>query len=236
MYRWFMMIFAFSEWRFSTVRSSKQRVFQHHFPSKTDINMHRSAKKRWNLRFLNSPGYRDIIHRSNTTGKFWSIFHFYRIISLKKHGILQKKTGVWSQKNSKKSAKAMGPEECSFNVLEAFVSAVGMGDDLNAIIRTCPPPRDGESELACQVNGAILVAWVGNLATKLALAASNCALSTNVDAAPWIEMTFRNMPKDSWVEYWAFQFNNSSTTVLPCFECLMNVWSRWFLVCLKMLG
>lgn len=72
--------------------------------------------------------------------------------------------------------------ECSFNVLEAFVSAVGMGDDLNAIIRTCPPPRDGESELACQVNGAILVAWVGNLATKLALAASNCALSTNVDA------------------------------------------------------
>lgn len=72
--------------------------------------------------------------------------------------------------------------ECSFNVLEAFASAVGMGDDLNAIIRTCPPPRDGESELACQVNGAILVAWVGNLATKLALAASNCALSTNVDA------------------------------------------------------
>ena len=88
--------------------------------------------------------------------------------------------------------KTMGPEECSFNVLEAFVSAGGMGDDLNAILLTCPPPRDGESELACQVNGAILVAWVGNLATKLALAASNCALSTNVDAAPWIEMTIRN--------------------------------------------
>ena len=72
--------------------------------------------------------------------------------------------------------------ECSFNVLEAFVSVVGMGDDINAIIRTCPAPRDGESELACQVNGAILGAWVGNLATKLALAASNCALSLNVDA------------------------------------------------------
>ena len=73
--------------------------------------------------------------------------------------------------------KLAGKQECVFNVLEAFVSAVGMGDDINAIIRTCPAPRDGESELACQVNGAILGAWVGNLATKLALAASNCALS-----------------------------------------------------------
>ena len=72
--------------------------------------------------------------------------------------------------------------ECSFNVLEAFVSVVGMGDDINAIIRTCPAPRDGESELACQINGAILGAWVGNLAAKLALAASDCALSLNVDA------------------------------------------------------
>ena len=65
---------------------------------------------------------------------------------------------------------------------EAFVSAVGMGDDINAIIRTCPSPRDGESELACQVNGGILGAWVGNLATKLSLAASYCASSINVDA------------------------------------------------------
>ena len=73
-------------------------------------------------------------------------------------------------------------QECAFNVLEAFVSAVGMGDDINAIIRTCPAPRDGESELACQVNGGILGAWVGNLATKLALAASNCAITLNVDA------------------------------------------------------
>eukprot|EP00438_Fugacium_kawagutii_P027441 Skav208092 [mRNA] locus=scaffold1681:97420:99062:- [translate_table: standard] len=80
-------------------------------------------------------------------------------------------------------AKWAGIQECSFNILEAFVSAVGMGDDINAIIRTCPAPRDGESELACQVNGAILGAWVGNLATKLALAASNCALHLNVDAS-----------------------------------------------------
>ena len=33
---------------------------------------------------------------------------------------------------------------------QAFVSVVGMGDDINGMIRTCPPPRDGESELACQ--------------------------------------------------------------------------------------
>ena len=61
-------------------------------------------------------------------------------------------------------AAIAGRAECAFNVLEAFVSAIGMGDDINAIIRTCPPPRDGESELACQVNGAILGAWVGSQA------------------------------------------------------------------------
>ena len=71
---------------------------------------------------------------------------------------------------------------CCPRCWEAFVSAVGMGDDINAIIRTCPSPRDGESELACQVNGGILGAWVGNLATKLSLAASFCASSINVDA------------------------------------------------------
>mmetsp|Transcript_23064 Transcript_23064/g.43358 ORF Transcript_23064/g.43358 Transcript_23064/m.43358 type:complete len:325 (+) Transcript_23064:3-977(+) len=57
-----------------------------------------------------------------------------------------------------------------------------MGDDINAIIRTCPPPRDGESELACQVDSGILVAWVGNIAVKLSLAASNCATTINVNA------------------------------------------------------
>ena len=90
--------------------------------------------------------------------------------------------------------------------VEAFVSVVGMGDDINGMIRTCPPPRDGESELACQaripgsdlgsamlklaglsclrpqVDSSILVTWVGNIAAKLSLACSNCALSTNIDA------------------------------------------------------
>ena len=85
------------------------------------------------------------------------------------------------QKNADRMRKATNAY-CAFNVLEAFVSVVGMGDDINAIIRTCPAPRDGESELACQVNGAILVTWVANAAAKLSYAASNCALNLNVDA------------------------------------------------------
>ena len=32
------------------------------------------------------------------------------------------------------------------------------------------------------MNGAILVGWVGNLAAKLSFAASNCAITTNVNA------------------------------------------------------
>ena len=33
--------------------------------------------------------------------------------------------------------------------MNAKVSVVGLGDDINGIIRVCPPPRDGESE-ACE--------------------------------------------------------------------------------------
>ena len=78
---------------------------------------------------------------------------------------------------------------CAFNVLEAFVSAVALGDDINAIIRVCPPPRDGESELACQVEAAILVTWVGNAAARLAYAASNCATTLNVNAVCAVGVT-----------------------------------------------
>ena len=78
---------------------------------------------------------------------------------------------------------------CAFNVLEAFVSVVGLGDDINAIIRVCPAPRDGESELACQVDAAILVTWVGNAAARLAYAASNCATTLNVNAVCAVGVT-----------------------------------------------
>ena len=86
----------------------------------------------------------------------------------------------WNKKTMSYDVVSVEPKRRLF--VEAFVSAVGMGDDINAIIRTCPAPRDGESQLACVVNGEILSVWVGNLATKLALAAANCALTLNVDA------------------------------------------------------
>eukprot|EP00913_Durusdinium_trenchii_P022709 g21328.t1 len=44
------------------------------------------------------------------------------------------------------------------------------------------PGRQASGPFGSHVDGSILVAWVGNLATKLALAATNCALSLNVDA------------------------------------------------------
>ena len=79
---------------------------------------------------------------------------------------------------------------CAFNVLEAFVSVVGLGDDINAIIRVCPPPlTNGESELACQVDAGILVTWVGNAAARLAYAASNCAMTLNVNAVCAVGVT-----------------------------------------------
>merc|ERR1719277_2738956 len=66
--------------------------------------------------------------------------------------------------------------------MEAMTSVIGLGDDINAMVRTCPSPRDGASEIACQVNSGILVAWVGTIAAKLSLAASNCADTANIDA------------------------------------------------------
>jgi len=75
-----------------------------------------------------------------------------------------------------------GTAQCIFDVMQAFTSVIGLGDDINAIVRTCPEPRDTPSEIACEVNGAVLVTWVGNIAARLSLAASDCAKSANIDA------------------------------------------------------
>ena len=101
------------------------------------------------------------------------------------------KAEVVAYRGSKKAERARLATNayCAFNVLEAFVSVVGMGDDINAIIRTCPAPRDGESQLACDVNGPILITWVANAAAKLSFAASNCALNLNVDAVCSVGVT-----------------------------------------------
>merc|ERR1740121_2391490 len=50
------------------------------------------------------------------------------------------------------------------------------------MVRTCPSPRDTASELACQVDSSLMVAFVGAIAAKLSLAASHCAETANIDA------------------------------------------------------
>ncbi|CAK9076446.1 Uncharacterized protein SCF082_LOCUS36853 [Durusdinium trenchii] len=110
--------------------------------------------------------------------KDWETHHVRKLDTL---AVLKERQAIKDFRRGQHSKEA-GHAECAFNILEAFVSVVGMGDDINGIIRTCPPPRDGESELACQVDSSILVAWVGNAAAKISLAASNCALTLNVDS------------------------------------------------------
>ena len=76
----------------------------------------------------------------------WEEHHLRKLDAL---AVLKTKREIDEYNQGEKNEIATNVE-CSFNVLEAFVSVVGMGDDINGIIRTCPPPRDGESELACQ--------------------------------------------------------------------------------------
>ena len=101
------------------------------------------------------------------------------------------KEEIFAYRASEKAKRAREATNayCAFNVLEALVSVVGLGDDINAIIRVCPPPRDGEAELACQVDAAILVTWVGNAAARLAHAVSNCATTLNVNAVCAVGVT-----------------------------------------------
>ena len=110
--------------------------------------------------------------------KDWEKHHVRKLDTL---AVLKGRQAIKDFRRGQHSKEA-GHVECAFNILEAFLSVVGMGDDINGIIRTCPPPRDGESELACQVDSSMLVAWVGNAAAKISLAASNCALTLNVDS------------------------------------------------------
>mmetsp|Transcript_59850 Transcript_59850/g.144581 ORF Transcript_59850/g.144581 Transcript_59850/m.144581 type:complete len:480 (+) Transcript_59850:86-1525(+) len=81
-----------------------------------------------------------------------------------------------------KKGRAQGTAVCIFNVMEAMTSAIGLGDAINGMARTCPAPRDGVGDLACEVDSGIMIAFVGTLAAKLSLAASNCAETINVDA------------------------------------------------------
>ncbi|CAE8629931.1 unnamed protein product [Polarella glacialis] len=79
------------------------------------------------------------------------------------------------------SLQRAGRAQCIFNVMEATTATFALGDDINAMIRVCPAPRGGESELACQVDAGILVGYIGLIAAKLSLAAANCAESIEVN-------------------------------------------------------
>ncbi|CAE7560705.1 yvaG [Symbiodinium natans] len=74
---------------------------------------------------------------------------------------------------------------CSFDAVEAFFSAMGLGDDINGMVRVCPDPRPYRSEVACQVDSGMLIFWAGNLASKLASAVSNCEDSVSVGGG-WV--------------------------------------------------
>ncbi|CAE8671591.1 unnamed protein product [Polarella glacialis] len=93
---------------------------------------------------------------------------------------------IQQYKNNKTAAdtalnlQRAGRAQCIFNVMEATTATFALGDDINAMIRVCPAPRGPESELACQVDAGILVAYIGLIAAKLSLAAANCAESTEV--------------------------------------------------------
>jgi len=75
-----------------------------------------------------------------------------------------------------------GTAQCIFNVMEAMTATIALGDDINGMARVCRPPRPADSEIACQVDSGLMVAYIGLIAAKLSLAASNCAETANIDA------------------------------------------------------
>jgi len=71
---------------------------------------------------------------------------------------------------------------CVFNVAETVDSLGGTGIDVEAIVRTCPEPRDDISSFACSVDAGTLAEMVGTAATWLSSAVSTCQTFPNVQA------------------------------------------------------
>eukprot|EP00930_Biecheleria_cincta_P051301 TRINITY_DN3645_c0_g1_i1.p1 TRINITY_DN3645_c0_g1~~TRINITY_DN3645_c0_g1_i1.p1 ORF type:complete len:532 (+),score=98.40 TRINITY_DN3645_c0_g1_i1:94-1689(+) len=85
---------------------------------------------------------------------------------------------ITKQPAGEQAATAM----CIFDVLQAFTSLIGFGDDINGMARSCTPPRDAGSQVACQVDAPLMITWMANSATQLSLAASHCAETANIDS------------------------------------------------------
>jgi len=85
---------------------------------------------------------------------------------------------ITKQPAGQQAATAM----CIFDVLQAFTSLIGFGDDINGMARSCTPPRPGGSQVACQVDAPLMITFMANSAAQLSLAASHCAETANIDS------------------------------------------------------
>ena len=169
----------------ASMRFSNQCINLNSLQGKTELNVDdailKTTKKLLKVKdhsLAESTVLKAMKQAGHNAQKDWEKHHVRKLDTL---AVLKGRQAIRDFRRGQHSKEA-GHVECAFNILEAFLSVVGMGDDINGIIRTCPPPRDGESELACQVDSSMLVAWVGNAAAKISLAASNCALTLNVDS------------------------------------------------------
>ena len=71
---------------------------------------------------------------------------------------------------------------CVFNIVETMDSLTAFALDIEAITRTCPPPRDEVGTFACTVNSETMAQMLGNAATWLSNAVSTCGILPNAGA------------------------------------------------------
>ena len=71
---------------------------------------------------------------------------------------------------------------CVFNVVEVMDSLTAFALDIEAIVHTCPPPRDDVGTFACTVNSETMAQMIGNAATWLSNAVSTCGILPDAGA------------------------------------------------------
>ncbi|CAE7578800.1 BETAC-AD [Symbiodinium natans] len=71
---------------------------------------------------------------------------------------------------------------CVFNAVETIDSIGGSAIDIEAIVHTCPEPRNDVGEFSCAVNSETLAEMVGSAATWLSNAVSSCGVLPSASA------------------------------------------------------
>ena len=113
------------------------------------------------------------------------LFHKREVASLHRFAPKNRPTGACSLRQRPVFSNGQEPTSC-IHFTENCIGLAPVRDSLRVFFQrqanhptsTARNPAD-----ACpQVDASILVAWVGNLAAKISLAASNCALTLNVDS------------------------------------------------------